>query len=163
MFSLNESTLRASLVNATRKEVSDLTLPTGFDQLDWDKLDYLGWRDPKLPKRAYAVIPFEGEPVGILLKQAEATPRKRAQCSWCQDVTLPNEVVFYSARRVGPGGRNGDTVGILVCADFQCSVNVRKRPPMAYIGFDVEAARLERIASLQERVAGFADVVLNDR
>ena len=52
--------------------------------------------------------------------------------------------------------RNGNTVGTLVCQDFQCSRNVRKLPPPAYEGYDVEAARLRRIEDLQVRAASFA-------
>ena len=127
MLSLDEKTIRASFVNASRKEVSDLVLPPTFGTLDWDRLDYLGWRDPKAARRAYMVVPLDDGPVGILLRQAEASPRSRAQCSWCQDVELPAEVVFYSARRAGPDGRKGDTVGTLVCGGFECSANVRRR------------------------------------
>ncbi len=165
MLPLSESTIRASFVNATRKELNDLVLPPAFDELDWSRLDYLGWRDRKNPRRAFVVIPAVpgadpgdgwGDPVGIMLRQAEATPRTRAQCSWCRDVHLPNDVVFYSARRAGAGGRNGNTVGTLVCAEFECSANVRKTPPVAYVGFDVEAARAERIENLRMRAAGFA-------
>jgi len=36
---------------------------------------------------------------------------------------------------------------------------VRMLPPVAYLGYDVEAARLERIATLQERAAAFAALV----
>jgi hypothetical protein len=156
MIPLLEKAIRDSFVNASRKEISDLTLPAGFAELAWDRLDYLGWRDPKRPRRAYAVVPVDEVPVGILLNQAEAKPHARTQCSWCQDVQLPNEVVFFSARRAGAAGRNGNTVGTLVCSEFECSRNVRKRPAMAYIGYDVEAARLDRIASLQQRAAAFA-------
>ena len=157
MLPVSEKTIRASFVNASRKERGDLTLPTDFETLDWDALDYLGWRDPKIGRRAYAVVPtLEGELVGILFRQAEASPRSRAQCSWCQDVKLPNDVVFYSAKRSGSAGRNGNTVGTLVCQDFQCSRNVRRTPPLAYEGFDVEAARLQRIEDLQLRAAAFA-------
>ena len=42
-----------------------------------------------------------------------------------------------------------------MCAGFECSANVRKRPPLAYVGFDVEAARLERIEALRERATTF--------
>jgi hypothetical protein len=157
MFSLTDKTIRDSFVNASRKELSDLTLPSGFAEIDWNTLDYLGWTDPKRPRRAYVVVPVGDEPVGVMLRQADTRPASRAQCSWCQDVQLPNDVVFFSARRAGAAGRNGDTAGTLVCSQFECSRNVRKRPAMAYIGFDVEAARLERIASLQARVASFAD------
>ncbi|MFP7761733.1 FBP domain-containing protein [Marisediminicola sp. LYQ85] len=157
MFPLTDKAVRASFINASRKETTDITLPTDFDDLDWGSLDFLGWRDPRQPRRAYAVIPtLDGDPVGILFKQADASPRSRAQCSWCQDVRLPNDVVFYSAKRPGPAGRNGNTVGTLVCQEFQCSANVRKDPPLAYEGFDLAAARLQRIHDLRIRTASFA-------
>ncbi|MBT2502089.1 FBP domain-containing protein [Curtobacterium sp. ISL-83] len=157
MLPITEKTLRTSFVNASRKEIGDLTLPGGFDTIDWDGLDYLGWRDPKTARRGYAVVPtLDGDLIGILFRQAEASPRSRAQCSWCQDVKLPNDVVFWSAKRSGPAGRNGNTVGTLVCQDFQCSRNVRKTPPLAYEGYDVEAARSRRIEDLQLRAASFA-------
>jgi hypothetical protein len=159
MLPLTPQTLAATFVNASRKEVSDITLPDGFDAIDWNELDYLGWRDPKMSRRAYIVVPIDGEPVGIVLKQSEASPRRRAQCTWCQDVKLPNDVVFYSARRVGAAGRNGNTIGTLICDEFQCSTNVRKLLPPAYLGFDAEAARQQRIETLRTRSAGFvADV-----
>ena len=156
MLPLNDPTIRASFVNATRKELTELTLPPGFAELNWERLDYLGWRDPKYAKRAYIVVPMDDGVAGVVLKQADADPRKRAQCSWCQDITLPNDVVLYSARRVGPAGRNGNTVGTLICSDFQCSANARKLPPSAYLGFDREAARQQRIDVLRERASDFA-------
>jgi hypothetical protein len=160
MLSLDEGTIRASFVNASRSAVSDLTLPPAFGDLDWDRLDLLGWRDPKLVKRAYLVVPTADGVVGVLLRQADASPLSRAQCSWCQDVRLPNDVVLFTAKRAGAAGRRGDTVGVLVCESFQCSANVRKPPPVAYLGFDVQAARQQRIRTLQERAAGFAAAVL---
>lgn len=160
MISLTEKIIRAAFANASRKELNDLTLPGGFAEIDWTKLDYLGWRDLKYAKRAYVVVPVGDAVVGVVLKQADADPRRRAQCSWCQDVTLPNDVVFYGARRAGNAGRNGNTLGILVCENFECSANVRKAPPMAYLGFDVHAARQERILGLQARAAAFATAVL---
>ena len=158
MLSLDEKTIRAAFVNATRKELTELTLPD-LTEINWEKLDYLGWRDRRLAKRAYIVVPANGGLIGVVLKQAEANPRSRAQCSWCQDIHLPNDVVLFSAKRSGDGGRVGNSVGILICSNFECSVNVRKAAPMAYIGFDVEAARIERIAVLRERAATFASEV----
>lgn len=160
MLPITEQQLRGAFVNASRKETSLITTPDHLDELDWASLDFLGWRDPKLPRRAYAVIPtLDGELVGVLFQQAEASPRARAQCSWCQDVQLPNEVVFLSAKRAGPAGRRGDTLGTLVCERFQCSQNVRRLPPLAYEGFDREAARERRIDELRLRAAEFADDV----
>ncbi len=157
MFPLTQNSLRASFVNASRKEVTDIALPDSFETIDWTEFDYLGWRDAKIGKRAYAVIPTpDGDLVGILFRQAEASPRSRAQCSWCQDVRLPNDVVFYSAKRSGSAGRNGNTIGTLICQDFECSRNVRRTPPPAYEGYDVETARLHRIDVLRVRAAAFA-------
>lgn len=160
MLPLDSTTIKATFVNASRKVVTDITLPADLSTIDWDQLDYLGWIDPKMKRRSYAVVPVDGETVGIVLRQADASPPRRAQCSWCRDVKLPNDVVLYSAQRAGAAGRNGDTVAIWICAEFQCSVNVRKLPSMAYIGFDVDAARQERIAMLQERSAGFIREIL---
>jgi hypothetical protein len=153
---LTEREIRESFVNASRKEVSDLTLSPSFDETVWDDLDYLGWRDPKMARRSYIVVPVDGVPVGVVLRQAEASPRRRAQCTWCQDVTLPNDVVLYTAKRAGASGRNGNTVGTLICDEFQCSKNVRRTLPPAYLGFDVDAAREERIVTLRVRAERFA-------
>jgi len=160
MLPLDSTTIKATFVNASRKVVADITVPPGLDTIDWTGLDYLGWIDPKMKRRSYAIVPVDGEPVGIVLRQADASPRRRAQCSWCRDVKLPNDVVLYSAQRAGAAGRNGDTVAIWICAEFQCSANVRKLPSMAYIGFDVAAARQERIGMLQQRSAGFITEIL---
>jgi len=162
MLPVSENDIRASFVNATRKELGDLALPAGFTELNWDRLDYLGWRDPKYAKRAWIVAPVADALIGVVLRQADADPRRRAQCSWCEDVTLPNDVVLYAARRAGSAGRKGDSLGTLVCMNFECSSNVRKLPPVAYLGFDVEAARLERIEVLRTRVAAFAVAVSQD-
>ncbi|MFD1713285.1 FBP domain-containing protein [Amnibacterium flavum] len=155
MITFDEKTIRASFVNASLRERSSVTLPPGFADTAWDRLDYLGWRDPKLPMLGYVVVELDSAATGVVLRQGEVKPRARAQCSWCEDVTLPNEVVSFSAKRAGAAGRNGDTVATLVCSHFECSANVRKLPPVAYIGFDVEAERLRRIEVLGEHARNF--------
>jgi len=164
---LTESTIRASFINASRREVKELMLPTGFDELtaaDWEARDFFGWRDPKFARRAYVVLPrLDAEPAGVLLTQAEASPRSRAMCNWCQDARLPNEVVFWGAKRVGEAGRRGNTVGTLICREFQCSRNVRNDPPPAYEGYDVAAARVRRIDDLRLKAAGFAEMLIAGR
>ena len=154
MLPLTEQQLRASFVNASQRERKELTLPD-LAAVRWDDIDYLGWRDRKNPNLGYAIAEVDGEPVGVLLRKAEGGVRSRPQCSWCEDVHLPNEVLFFIARRAGAAGRNGNTLGTLVCAGFECSANVRRRPPLAYVGFDVEAARAQRIDTLREHVTTF--------
>jgi hypothetical protein len=159
MLPISETIIRASLINASQRERKELTLPADFAETAWDKLDYLGWRDRKLQQVGYVFVEIDGETVGILLKQAEAGPRARAQCTWCEDVTLPNDVVFFSTKRTGQAGRNGNTIATLICARFECSANVRKLPPVAYLGFDVEAARQRRIDALGDHVRTFVSDV----
>ena len=159
MLPISDAQIRASFVNASVRERNTLTLPDGFAELDWERRDFLGWRDRKLPNVAYVVAEVDGELVGVMLKRAEGRMRSRPQCAWCEDVHLPNDVLFFIARRAGRAGRKGDTLGTLVCADFQCSANARKRPPTAYIGFDVEAARDRRVEALRENVLGFIRAV----
>ena len=155
MHPISEATLRASFINASLRERQNLTLPADFGDLDWTRLDFLGWRDRKAAQLGYVVAEVDDEPVGILLRQADAKPRSRAQCSWCADVQLPNDVVLCSAKRAGNAGRNGNTLGTLVCANFECPVNVRRRAPLAYVGFDLEAEKQRRIAALREHVTNF--------
>ena len=156
---IDERAIRASFINASRKEVSSVSLPQGFAEVDFDKIDYLGWSDPKFPRRAYVVTEVDGVLTGVLLQQAEQRVLARAQCSWCEDVTLRNDVQFYSARKAGAAGRKGDTIGTLVCAEFGCSHNVRRLPPLAYEGYDRETARDLRILRMQENVTGFLRAV----
>jgi len=156
MLPIDERAIRASFRNASRKEASSLTLPPGFGEIDFSLLDYLGWSDPKMPRRAYIVAQRDdGGAVSVLLQQAEQRTLARAQCSWCEDVTLRNDVQFFAARKAGPSGRQGNTLGVLICANFGCSANVRRLPALAYEGYDREAARAQRIVRLQEHVQGF--------
>jgi hypothetical protein len=160
MITLTDKDIRSSLANASKKEKSDLSLPDNFDTLDFDALDYLGWRDTKLGRRAYVIVPtLDGETIGVVLNQAKATPLRRAQCSWCRDTRLPNEVVFYGAKLAGAAGKRGSTVGTLICRDFQCSANVRNDPPLPYTGYDAVAAQQDRRDELVLRASSFVERV----
>lgn len=159
MLAITERDLRASFINASRKEISSLTLPTGFSEIDFDRLDYLGWSDAKFARRAYVVTDVDGVLTGALLQRAEQRVLARAQCTWCEDVTLRNDVQSFAARKAGAAGRKGDTIGTLACAEFGCSHNVRRLPPLAYEGYDREAAREQRIERLGENVRSFLRAV----
>ena len=154
MLPFTDAQLRACFLNVSQRERQGIVMPD-LATIRWDAIDYLGWRDRKQPQLGYVVVALDGRATGVLLRQAESTPRARAQCSWCEDVQLPNDVVFFSAKRAGDAGRKGDTLGTLVCAHFECSSNVRKQPTVAYVGFDVEAERLKRIDALREHAREF--------
>lgn len=159
MHPLTEQEIRASFVNTSLKERTSIAMPD-FGLVPWDGIDFLSWRDRKLDNVGYVVARVDGEAVGVMMRTGNGRTRTRPQCSWCEDVHLPNEVVFFSAKRAGAAGRKGDTIGTLVCAGFECSANVRKLPPLAYIGFDAEAARQDRIDALRDNVTRFVAAVL---
>ncbi len=145
---------------ATRSEVKKITFAADFDTVEFDALEYYGWTDPKIPRRSYLVLERPDGPVALLLNRAPTTPRGRTMCTWCNDVTLPEDVVFYSVRRAGAPGRRGGTLGTLICADFGCSRNVRRLPPAFHRGTDLERIRAERVEDLRRKVHGFVDRVL---
>ena len=178
MRQLSEKQLRASLVNASVRERKELHLPAEFDTLDWDRLEYLGWRDPKTPTIGYLVVDLSNVSdvrdaadvseasevsdsdtaaglVGLRLRAGVVPPRTRVLCALCEDVSIPNEVLLFTARRVGKAGRRGDTIGTLICSHFECSRNVHRLPSSAMAGQDREAVRLNRIDNLRDRVRRF--------
>lgn len=166
---VSESEIRASFANASRREANQATLPD-LDTIEWDRLEYLGWRDRKAPLLAYAVVPVEDELVGVLLRPTERradSPRRRTVCTWCEDIVNTDDVMLYVARRGGAAGKKGDTIGTLICTDFRCSANVRRRPTSAEAGGDVEQSRelfiALRIDGLTERSARFAREVRRTR
>ena len=155
MFTLTEKSIRSSFINVSQRERSSLTVPADVPQVDWAARDYYGWRDPKTPLLGFVVAEIDGSPVGLQLRQADQPTRTRPQCSWCSDVTLPNDVVLFTARRAGKAGRAGDAVGTLLCARFECSRNVRRLDPPPYLGFDAAAARDRRVDALRTHVDTF--------
>lgn len=159
MLPLTEKQIRSSFINASLRERKAITLPAHFDTADWENLEFLGWRDAKLPLVGYVVTVLDEEPVGIMFRKAEGNTRSRPQCSWCEDVDLPNDVVFFNAKAGGQAGRDGDTICLLVCANFECPTNVRTLKSLPYRGFDREAEVLRRIGVLREHVQNFAQRV----
>ena len=161
---LTEKQIRDSFVNATKREVAQATMPD-LDALDWTRLDYLGWRDRKAPLAAYAVVEVDGSPTGILLRAGDPSAggvRRNALCAWCTDLVATDDVMLYVARRAGASGRQGNSVGTLICTDFVCSQNVRRRPTSVEAGTDVDRRLVvdRRIAELRERSAAFVAEVL---
>ena len=85
---LTENEIRASFVNASKREAGQASLPD-LAGLDWERLDYLGWRDGRRPL-GYAVVLVDDEPRGIILRAAPppaalAGRRRSAICAWCED------------------------------------------------------------------------------
>lgn len=165
---LTDAQIRASLVNASRREVANAALPD-LDTIRWDRLDYLGWRDRKSPLVAYVVAEVDDVPTGILMRVADRGTRTlpKTMCAWCEDVVEVDGVTLLTARRAGAPGRRGDSIGTLLCEDFRCSANVRRPPTASMAGPGAadlqELIIAERIAGLQQRCRQFVAAVASTR
>jgi hypothetical protein len=157
MQSVTPQQIRSSFVNASRSEAAKLTLPKDLDSFDWERRDFLGWRDAKMPLRGYLVVPGPKGLTGVMLRAPEDGPKKNRSvlCELCRDVFSKEDVLLWVAKRAGQSGRNGNTVGTLICADFLCCGNVRKEPPANEINPDPAAVVLRQIQGLQDRTAQF--------
>lgn len=163
MQTLSPQEIRDSFVNCSRSTSRDLPLPPGTHEIDWERREYLGWRDPRLVQRGYIVVPNDERGcVGIVLRASDASLRspRHAVCSWCQEVHFMRDVYLWSASLAGEPGRRGNTVGAFVCGGFECSENVRREPPEFFVNFDSDRFIHTRIQGLGDRVERFADAVL---
>ncbi|MFJ6001320.1 FBP domain-containing protein [Arthrobacter sp. NPDC092385] len=154
--------IRSSFINATRSETAKLTPPKNLESLNWDDLDFLGWRDEKMPLRGYLVMPTARGLSGILLRAPEGGARKNRSvlCELCRDVFSKEDVLLWVARHAGQSGRDGNTVGTLICADFICSANVRREPAANEIHPDPAAVVQRQVGELRERTERFMARVL---
>ena len=158
---LTEPQIRRSFVNCSKGEANSVTLPRDLDQLPWEDLELLGWRDAKAPLRGYLVVPADGRPVGISLRAADTkmSSRTAAMCLLCQTAQTGDGISLFTARRVGEAGRNGNTVGTYICADLGCAQRVRTEIPPWLRERDPDEVVAERTADLRRRVHGFLESV----
>ncbi|WP_435207414.1 FBP domain-containing protein [Micromonospora sp. bgisy143] len=127
MLAITEPAIRASFVNVTQGEAKRMALPGDLDTYPWEDLDFLGWRDPAAPQRAYLVAETDAGPVGVALRVApQQTGRvRRSMCSFCLTTHTGDGVSLMTARKAGREGRQGNTVGAYVCSDLACSLYLR--------------------------------------
>ena len=147
---LTEPQIRRSFVNCSKGEAKRLALPKDFTDLPWDDLDFLGWRDPGAPQRAYLVAEGGGGLVGIALRAASSASRgftSRSMCSLCLTTRTGGGVALMTARRTGDAGRQGNSVGQYICGDLACSLYVRDRKQ------SVAGGNLDEHLTLDEKIA----------
>ena len=158
----SQQDIRACMANCSAGEASRMVFPAGFDDIRWENLEYLGWRDPKAPLRGYLVVRTDGDGdvVGIALRAPDGVSRKSVMCTLCHSTHSGGNVALFVARRGGPAGRNGNTVGTYICADLECSRYARLAKPTPSVwpepGVDIE----QRINGLQHRTVAFVTRVL---
>lgn len=158
---LTEDQLRDVFVNASPDELRLLTAPLDFVLTDWDHLDFLAWRDPRTRGRGYLVGEVDGQPTGVVLRAADGSSHARsALCNICHTMQPADQVSLFSARKAGPAGSHGDSVGTYMCADLSCHENVRLAAPLA--PSEVRASVDLRIDGTRRRSLAFIENVLGE-
>ena len=164
MNTLTESQLRDAFVNASKGEAKRAMLPD-LDQIDFTRLDYLGWQDAKKPRNHYIALELDGQVAALLLRGPENPPAKKLLCAWCEDIVDGVHAASFVALLAGASGRRGNTVGTAICADFRCSRNVRREPSSFEIRSEDPALlayhREQKIEGLRERSTAFVRSVLS--
>ncbi|MFD0690263.1 FBP domain-containing protein [Actinomadura fibrosa] len=160
---LTEHDIRTSFLNCSKGEAKRLGLPKDLAGLPWDDLDFLGWRDPGAPERAYLVAERGGRPTGIALRGGRGTARgftARTMCSLCLTTRTGGGVTLMTARRTGEAGRQGNSVGQYLCGDLDCSLYVRgKKQTVAGGGLDESLTLEEKIARVNANLHAFIDTI----
>lgn len=135
----------------TKRQRKELRLPD-VDAIDWDNLDFLGWKHPS-GHLSYVVYEFEGDFKGIVFEATRQSNKARVMsCSWCITQQPGDAISLYSIQL--PDNEKV-TIGDYICSDLQCSLYVRnlKQPniPRLQENLSIEG----RIARLQKNVDGF--------
>lgn len=158
---LSPSEIRDSMVNASQGDVERMPLP-GLHEVLWDDREYLGWRDPRAPRRGYLVHWRGDTPVGVMLRAADSriAPGISAMCSLCRTPQPADQVRLYTAALAGQAGRDGNTVGTYICADLACSLIIRITPPPSAVQPDPAAVVAAKADGLLDRVTSFTAGVM---
>ncbi|GGL02078.1 hypothetical protein Sme01_46820 [Sphaerisporangium melleum] len=160
---LTDRDIRASFINCSKGETKRLDLPGDLAERRWDDLDFLGWRDPGAPERAYLVTERDQALVGVALRVTTSASRNftsRSMCSLCLTTHTSGGVALMTARRTGEAGRQGDSVGRYLCTDLACSLYIRGEKQPAGAEIVQESLTLEeKIARIRENLYAFLDKV----
>jgi hypothetical protein len=149
-----QAAVRRAFVNTSRSRAASMALPGAWPPPRSDERDFLGWVDPKAPRRAYLVVEVD-ELVAIELRlpSAPGGRARKTMCDLCRSVDAPDGAALVVAPRAGARGRAGDSVGICVCTDFECSLRVRE--PLKEHQISVSGRPDDRQAQLVERLQEF--------
>ncbi|MFJ4717313.1 FBP domain-containing protein [Streptomyces sp. NPDC088785] len=145
---LTETEIRGAFVNCSKGEAKRLSVPRDLAERPWEDLDFLGWRDPQAPDRAYLVAEIDGRPQGLVLRGAQSAmswQTRRSMCSVCV-TTHTGGVALLVAPKAGRAGKQGDSVGAYLCSDLACSLYVRGLKDAG------AGARMHETLTLEEKI-----------
>lgn len=158
-----DADLRSSFVNCSRGEASRLPVPRDLADQPWADLDYFGWHDRSAPDRAYLVADRGGRAVGVTLRIAQQKRGllHRSMCSLCLTTHPGAGVSLMTARKAGPAGRQGNSVGMYLCTDLACSLYVRgEKIPHTGGRLDESLTVEEQIDRMTAKLGAFLDRIM---
>lgn len=162
MRAVTEQDIRTSFVNCSKGEARRLPLPRDLDERPWEDLDFLGWRDLSAPDRSYVVTELRGTLVGITLRfpSHQRGFLHRSMCSVCLTTHPGSGVSLMTARKRGQAGRDGNSVGIYLCTDLDCSLYVRGRKAPAPGGrFEESLTQEQQVERTRAKLTAFLDLL----
>ncbi|AXG81059.1 FBP domain-containing protein [Streptomyces paludis] len=166
MKALTEQEIRGSFVNCSKGEARRLGLPRDLADLPWADLDFLGWRDPGAPERGYLVTERDGVWTGFALRGTASGRRSLLKSSICSICVTPHNasgIDLMTAPKTGAAGRQGNSVGMYMCADLACSLYVRgRRKPVFSRRMEESLTEEERIARTRRHLDAFLDKLYED-
>ncbi|MFD8521354.1 FBP domain-containing protein [Streptomyces capillispiralis] len=160
MRALTEQDIRTSFINCSKGEAKRLAIPRDLGEQPWDDLDFLGWRDPGAPDRSHLVTERQDRLVGVALRFQPARRGflHRSMCSLCLTTHPRGGVSLMTARKAGPAGREGNSVGAYMCTDLACSLYLRgMKVPESGARFEEGLTLDEQIARMRRNLFAFLD------
>ncbi|MCL7375691.1 FBP domain-containing protein [Streptomyces sp. 35G-GA-8] len=157
---LTEDEIRGSFVNCSKGEARRMNLPRELSDLPWADLDFLGWRDPGAPDRGCLVAERAGVWVGVTLRAPSSGRKsflKSSICSICVTPHAASGIDLMTAPKVGVAGRQGNSVGMYMCADLACPLYVRGRKKSLGRRLEESLTQEERLARARTNLDRFLD------
>lgn len=163
MKALTDTELRTGFANCSKGEASSIALPD-LNAVTWENLDFLAWRNPRMPQRAYLAVVRDDKPVSLVLRAAErrstSGAMRSSMCEFCQTVHSAGGVTLFTAKKAGSSGRRGDSVGTYICSTLDCCLYVRDLKRPARVQPESTMTVDERIDRLNYKVNGIVQRVL---
>jgi hypothetical protein len=113
-----------------------------------------------VPDRSHLVTERDGRLVGVALRfqTSQRGFLHRSMCSLCLTTHPGGGVTLMTARKAGPAGREGNSVGVYMCTDLACSLYVRgKKVPESGTRFEESLTTAEQIARTTGNLSAFID------
>ncbi|MGA9872059.1 MAG: FBP domain-containing protein [Rhodococcus sp. (in: high G+C Gram-positive bacteria)] len=153
---VTERDIRSSFVNCSKGDAKRLSIPANLADTQWDQLDFLGWSDASFAGRGYLVMPRDSELVGVALRYETGKSDRAQMCMICTTTHSRGNVSLMTARKVGESGRRGNTVGICMCADLDCSLYARgKKTPALGSRYRENLTPEERVDRVRTNIEAF--------